>query len=209
MLALTSGVTHAQPGLVTATRTQPLRRSGLFHQGISVEPLNLGALQAVTSHGHASGIDVGIALHYDLGPNWSLHMPIELGEGGFGGGEGYGELAIVPGVLYRFRDRDDQRWVPYVGGGLRAGYAGVGKTLLGQPLVVACCHDWGDDSGHTGAGDPDVEDGSAAGAEAWAGIEWNRTRWFSLQLAGAVAYERVAATSVIVFRETLGFRLSI
>lgn len=212
-LVLLAAHAQAQPGLVTSTANvteeAPLQRSGLFHQGISVEPLNLGALQAITSHGKVSGIDLGVALHYDLGPNWSLHMLIELGEGGFGGGDGYGEAAIVPGVMYRFRSHEDQRWVPYLGGGLRVGYVGVGRTLVGLPLVIACCHDWGEDPNHTGKGDPNIEDGSASGGELWAGIEWDRTRWFSLQLAGAAAYERVAATSILVLRETFGIRLSI
>lgn len=209
-LALVSARATAQPGLEASSSDEALlRRSGLFHLGISLELMNLGSLQAITSHGKVVGVDFGIALHYDLGPNWSLHMPIEFGAGGFGNGAGYGELAIIPGVLYRFRSHDSQRWVPYVGGGLRAGYVGIGRTLVGLPLTVACCHDWGDDVHHTGKGDPNTENGSASGGELWAGFEWNRTRWFSVQLAGAAAFERVSATNILVFRETLGLRLSI
>jgi hypothetical protein len=88
-----------------------------------------------------------------------------------------------------------------------SGFVGVGRVLLGQPLVVACCHDWGDD-GH-GHSDPNTESTGVGGIDLWARLEWNRTRWFSVQLAGAVGFERVLATTVVVVRETIGVRFSI
>jgi hypothetical protein len=212
-IALSGSTARAQPGL-QAPIPPPLHEEGLFHGGISLELLDLGAFQAITSHGWASGADVGIAVQVDLGPRWALKVPIEFGYGGSKDGSHYGELAIVPGVIYRFRDRDDERWVPYVGGGLRLGVVSIGKTLLGKPLDpvnVACCHDW--DFGHHGDGggghaDPYMEDSGTTSPELWAGVAWNRTRWFSLQFAGALGYERVLATSVIVARESVGARFT-
>jgi len=203
IMALLSSTALAGPGL--APEEPPLRKAGLFRQGITIELLALGGMQAITPHGTASGADAGIAFQWDLGPRWALRVPIEFGVGGLTSGEGYGELLAIPGVVYRFRNHDDQRWVPYLGGGMRFGSVGIGKSLVGQPLVVACCHDWGDSDGHP---DPNTDTELVWGTELWAGVEWNRARWFSLQLAGALGYERILATSVVVLRETLGFRLA-
>jgi hypothetical protein len=203
VVALLSSTALAQPGL--APEQPPVHKAGLFHQGIAIELLDIGGIQAITSHGSASGVDGGIVLQWDLGPRWAIRVPIELGVGGFARGEGYGELLAIPGVVYRFRSYDDQRWVPYLGGGVRFGAVGIGNALVGQPLVVACCHDWGDSDGHH---DPNIQSSTAWGTELWAGVEWNRTSWFSLQLAGALGYERILATAVVVLRETLGLRFS-
>jgi len=202
LVALVPGTVFAQPGLEQAHAP---REDGLFHAGISVELVDLGGMQAFTPHGWASGIDAGIAVQWDLGPRWAIRVPIEIGVGGFAKGEGYGELLVIPGVVYRFRDDERQRWVPYLGGGVRFGSVGIGHVLLGEPLVVACCHDWGDGDGHS---DPNTDSAAAVGTELWAGIGWHRASWFSLELAGAAGYERVLATRVIVLRETVGVRLA-
>lgn len=216
-ITLSGSAAGAQPGLQAPTPDVPpqgpsLHKEGLFHGGISLELLDVGAFQAITSHGSASGADVGIAMQIDLGRRWALKIPIEFGFGGSKDGAHYGELAIIPGAIYRFRDRDGQRWVPYVGGGLRLGVVSIGKTLLGKPLDpvnVACCHDWhSDHGGGSSHSDPYMEDAGTTSPELWAGVAWNRTRWFSLQLAVALGYERVSATSVVVARETLGARFT-
>jgi hypothetical protein len=215
---MTPTMTPAPSGFVYPP--PPLGRSGYFGAGLSVEPLNLGSIQAITSHGSAAGVDVGVAAQLDVGTRWALRLPIEFGAGGFGKGAGYGELVVIPGALYRFRDDADQALVPYVGGGLRLGFVGIGKKLVGEPLVaarmvIACCHDWGDhdDLGGGGSSDPNTDTVSTVSGgisvEAWGGYEWHPSRWFSVNLAGAVGYERLKSTTVIVFRETLGIRLSI
>jgi hypothetical protein len=214
-LSIAGTATAQPPGMQPATPiAEPaLHKEGILHAGISIEPLGIGAIHAITPHGTVTGLDLLIALQVDLGPHWAFRLPIELGAGGTTSGAGYGELAIIPGAIYRFRSSDDQRWVPYVGGGLRLGVVDIGRTLVGKPLqltpVPLCCHDW--DWDHGGHSDPNAEDTSTlAGGpspELWAGTEWNPSRWFSLQLAGAIGYERVFATSVVVIRETLGLRL--
>ena len=204
VLALAPAVAHAQPG-VADPAPGPVREDGLFHAGVSVDLVDLGALQAFTPYGRASGVDAGITVQWDLGPQWAIRVPIELGVSGFAKGEGYGELLMIPGVIYRFRNDERQRWVPYLGGGVRLGSVGVGNALLGKPLVVACCHDWGDGDGH---GDPNTESTLAMGAELWVGAGWHPTSWFSLEIAGAAGYERVLATRVFALRETLGVRIA-
>src|SRR6478672_7323955 len=147
MILLGSSLARAQPSLTPPIGEAPipLHKEGLVHGGVSLELLDVGAMQAFTRYGSAKGADVGVALQIELGPHLAIKLPIEFGYGGSVNGAHYGELAIVPGVVYRFRDRDDQRWVPYVGGGLRFGAVSIGKTLVGEPLgatPVACCHDF-------------------------------------------------------------------
>jgi hypothetical protein len=193
----------------------PLGKSGILGGGLSIEPLDLGSIQAITSHGWARGLDVGVLAQIDLGTRWALRLPIELGAGSFGHGAGYAELAVIPGALYRWRNHADQALVPYVGGGLRFGFVGIGKSLVGQPLLSACCHDWGDGDGWGGGGhsDPNTENTSVTEGglsfEIWGGYEWHPSRWFSIHLAGAIGYEHLLETTVIVLRETLGVRVSI
>ena len=221
MMLLLGSTANAQPSLTSPTvpideAPITLHKEGM-HGGVSLELLNIGAFQAITSHGSAKGVDVGVALQIDLGQHLAFKLPIELGYGGSTNGAHYGELAIVPGILYRFRDHDGQKWVPYVGGGLRFGAVSIGKTLVGEPLdpiAVACCHDlhWDHSSSSGNDSDPYMEDASATDGgmspELWAGFAWNGTRWFSVQFAGALGYERLLGTSVIVARETIGARFT-
>jgi hypothetical protein len=210
---LAASTAEAQPGLrpPATARATATRDVGLFGGGFSIDLLDVGSVQALSSHGHAVGLDVGVGLQLERG-RWALRLPIEFGAGGFGHGAGYAELAIIPGALYHVDRGPEHRWVPYLGGGLRFGAVDIGRTLVGLPLgtqFAACCHDWDWGDGDGGGGDPDTEsDGVAASPELWAGFDWNPRRWFSLHIAGALAYERVLATDVIVARETMGMRFS-
>jgi hypothetical protein len=207
---LTAHAAHAQPGLAPTppdAAPAPLPKAGLFGVGFSIDLLGLGAIQAITSYGHASGVDVQLALQWDLDSHWALRLPIEFGVGGLTSGAGYGELAIIPGAVYRFRDAAGQRWVPYLGGGLRLGSAGIGNLMINRPLVVACCHDWG--SSHSGKPDPNVDAEASTGLDLWGGVEWTPTSWFAIQLAGAAGYEHMGGVSVLVLRELVSLRLAI
>ena len=223
-LGLSSGTARAQPGMQSGVQTpdpavapggpsepEPVK-SGLLHQGISVELLDLGAMQVHAPGGTVHAVDLGIGFRYELDAHWVIRVPIELGAGGFGTGAGYGELAILPGVLYQVRDHADQHGVPYLGAGARFGFASIGKTLVGQPIAIACCHDWFDDS-HSGKGDPNSDDVSvtdgAPSVELWAGYAWNVSRWFALELDGALGYERLVGKNVYLVRETLGIRVTL
>lgn len=219
LLMASSSASAQAPGEMAATTpaVPELHRSGAFHLGIGIEPPYFGSIQAITPYGHAAGLDVGIALQVDIGKHWAIRTPLELGSGGFGNGAGYGELAFIPGVIYRFRDTDDQRWVSYVGGGTRFGLGGIGRVLINQPLKtqtrnVACCHDWGDGGGWSGGGggghaDPNTElVVIGLSPEVWFGGELRVNRWLLVNLAGSVGFERTNSTSVFVLRETIGLR---
>jgi hypothetical protein len=217
-LFLASPASAQAPGEVATTppKVPALHRSGGLHLGVHLEPPYLGSIQAISAFGHAVGTDVGIAVQVDLNKRWAFRLPLELGAGGFGDGAGYGELALIPGLLYRFRDTDDQRWVTYVGGGTRFGLGGIGRVLINQPLIVqsqnvACCHDWGDGgwSGGGGGGhsDPNTELVIIGlSPELWVGGELRLSRWVLVNFAGSVAFERTNSTSVVVLRETVGLR---
>ena len=217
-LWMTSPASAQAPGemAVRPPAVPALHRSGGFHLGVAIEPPYFGSIQAITAFGHAAGLDVGIALQVDISKRWAVRTSLELGSGGFGNGAGYGELAFIPGFLYRFRNTDDQRWVPYVGGGTRFGLGGIGRVLINQPLMnqtraIACCHDWGDDgwSGGGGGGhaDPNTElVFIGLSPEAWFGVELRLSRWLLVNVAGSVAFERTNSTSVFVLRETIGLR---
>ena len=83
----------------------------------------------------------------------------------------------------------------------------LGRILVNQPLIVACCDDWGDGDGQS---DPNTE-GFLIGLspEAWVGIEVRLSRWLSLNFAGSLGFQRAVSTSVFVLRETVGLRVTI
>jgi hypothetical protein len=191
----------------------PLHRSGKFHLGLSAQA-DLGMIQGITRHDYAGGVDLLVGARLDLDPHWALRLVTELGAGGFGHGAGYGELAIVPGAVYRYRTADDQTWVPYLGGGLRLGLVGIGNVLVGEPVSIACCHDWGGGglSGGGGGGhaDPDVHTVfTGVSPEVWGGVDLRLADWLSLTFDGALGFERAVSTSVVVLRETIGVRVSL
>jgi hypothetical protein len=61
-------------------------------------------------------------------------MPASFAVAG-SGDDSFGHLALSPALLYRFLDDTDQRWVPYVGLGLRLGVMVAGRHLLGRPVT--------------------------------------------------------------------------
>lgn len=200
------------PLLVAVLASTPpagdLPRSGYFGAGFSLEPLALGPAQAFSGGGAAVGVSFQAAIQVDLGTRWALRLPLELGVGGTGDAT-FAELGFTPGVLYRWRDDADQRWVPYLGGGLKLGAAGAGRDLLGLPLVTVQALDIDIDHHHGGESDPNLESRVGAFPELWAGVEWHPNRWFSLNLGGAYTYVRVAGTNVHLLHERVGLRFSL
>lgn len=195
--------------VLAAAPASPLPRAGHFGAGFNVEPLALGSVQAHSAGGTAVGVSLQTALQFDLGPRWALRLPLDLGVGGSRPAN-FAELGISPGLLYRWRDDADQRWVPYLGAGLRLGAVGAGRRLLGQPLVMTQqlrSMDW--DSDGDGADDPNFESMARASPELWAGVEWRPSRWFALTVSGAYLYTRLMGTGVHVLHERVGLRLSL
>jgi hypothetical protein len=185
-----------------------LPRSGYFGAGFNLEPLSIGPMEAISGGGVAGGVIFQAAIQLDLGPRWALRFPLELGVGG-AGDSSFAEAGFTPGVLYRWRDDADQRWVPYFGGGIKLGVVGAGRELIGAPLVNSVqaldihFHD-----GHSSS-NPNVETNVGAFPELWAGIEWHPTRWFSLNLGGAYTYTRVLGTNVHLLHQRVGMRFSL
>ncbi|RKG85512.1 hypothetical protein D7W82_19320 [Corallococcus sp. CA049B] len=182
-------------------------RSGYFGAGVNLEPLSLGPVQAFSGGRVAVGISLQAALQVDLGSRWAFRLPLEVGVGGSGDST-FSELGVTPGLLYRWRSDADQRWVPYLGGGLKLGAAGAGREFLGLPLVTTVQSlDFDDDDGDSD--DPNFESRLGAFPEVWAGVEWHPNRWFSLNVQAAYTYVRVLGTNVHLLHERVGVRFSL
>ncbi|MBN8467490.1 hypothetical protein JYJ95_13290 [Corallococcus exiguus] len=184
-------------------------RSGYFGAGVSLEPLSLGPVQAFSGGRVAVGITLQAAFQVDLGARWAFRLPLEVGVGGSGDST-FSELGVTPGLLYRWRHDADQRWVPYLGAGLKLGAAGAGREFLGLPLVTTVQSldlDFDDDDGDSD--DPNFESRLGAFPEVWAGVEWHPNRWFSLNVAAAYTYVRLLGTNVHLLHERVGVRFSL
>ncbi|RKH42930.1 hypothetical protein D7Y23_30280 [Corallococcus sp. AB050B] len=186
-------------------------RSGRFGAGISLEPISLGPIQAFSGGRTAVGISLQAAFQVDLGARWAFRLPLEVGYGGSGDAT-FSELGVTPGLLYRWRSDADQRWVPYLGAGLKLGAVGAGREFLGFPLITSVqsldldFDDFDDDDGES---DPNLESRLGAFPEVWAGVEWHPNRLFSLNLGVAYTYVRILGTNVHLLHERVGVRFSL
>ncbi|RKH88610.1 hypothetical protein D7Y21_13970 [Corallococcus sp. AB045] len=157
----------------------------------------------------AVGISLQAAFQVDLGARWAFRLPLEAGVGGSGDST-FSELGLTPGLLYRWRSDAAQRWVPYLGAGLKLGAAGAGRAFLGLPLVTTVQSlDFDFDDGDGDSDDPNFESRLGAFPEVWAGVEWHPNRWFSLNVAAAYTYVRLLGTNVHLLHERVGVRFSL
>lgn len=187
---------------------QELPESGILAAGINIDPVELGVAEAFSAGGSAVGVRASAGVQIDLGPRWALRVPVVVASAVGSGDAGFAEIDLVPGVVYRFRNVQDQRWITYLGGGLKLGAWGADRAFLGQPLVaVAVARDF-DDLGD-GGDDPNFETTIGVGVEGWAGAEWRPNRWFAMtfELTGAAMSINGAATLAV--SESIGLRLSI
>ncbi|MBN8232616.1 hypothetical protein JYK02_34370 [Corallococcus macrosporus] len=193
--------------LASTANAGDVPRSGYFGAGINLEPLALGPMQAFSGGRVAVGVTLQAALQVDLGSRWALRVPLEVGTGGSGDST-FSEVAVTPGLLYRWRSDAGQRWVPYLGGGLKLGAAGAGREFLGLPLVTTVQSldlDFDDGDGES---DPNFESRLGVFPEIWAGVEWHPNRWFALNLGAAYTYVRLLGTNVHLLHERVGVRFS-
>ncbi|NOK11157.1 hypothetical protein [Corallococcus exercitus] len=184
-------------------------RSGYFGAGVNLEPLAVGPMQAFSGGRTAVGISLQASFQLDLGSRWAFRLPLEVGVGGSGDAT-FSEVGVTPGLLYRWRDDANQRWVPYFGGGLKLGAAGAGRELLGLPLVTTVQSldlDFDDDG--DSESDPNFESRLGVFPEVWAGVEWHPNRWFALNLGAAYTYVRLLGTNVHLLHERVGVRFSL
>lgn len=196
-LAALVAQTATPPPAQTATRTPPppLGESGLFEHGINLDLIEVGALQAFGPGGSAAGIVLALGPELDLGPRVALRVPLRLGVAGSAAGSSisssFAELVIAPGVVYRFREDRDQRWVPFVGGALDLGAFELGRHLLGL-------------APSPGVSQSFVKLGIAP--EALGGVLYCPAHVFAVRFAASYTYMLVAHTSAHALTETVDVR---
>jgi len=191
-----------------------LPRAGGLGRGLTFDPFEIGATQAFGPGGTAYGVRAAVGFQLDIDARWAFRMPIVFGGAISGDHAGYGELDVVPGVVYRFRDDADQPWVPYVGGGMKIGAWGAHLAMLDRPLVeppaAAALLDWDWDEHHgDGDGDPNIVTSAGAGVELWAGAEWRPNRWFALTPELTYSRVRVDGVSVQALSESVTIRFTL
>jgi hypothetical protein len=187
-----------------------LPRSGRFGAGVGVQPLAIGLAEAISDGGGDLGLALTTAVQIDLGARWALRLPVAM-DFTYGGGNGtFVDLTFTPGLLYRWRHDPDQRWVPYLGAGLRLGAVGARRDLLGLPLVATTlAHEH--HGGHHFFGhhdDPDFDATLTAGPELWAGFDQHLNRWCALDWSFAYGWMHVDGVGIHRFRQTVGLRLT-
>ncbi|NPD28918.1 hypothetical protein [Corallococcus exiguus] len=91
---------------------------------------------------------------------------------------------------------------------MKLGAAGAGREFLGLPLITTV-QSLDFDDGDGDSDDPNFESRLGAFPEVWAGVEWHRDRWFSLNVQAAHTYVRVLGTSVHLLHERVGVRFSL
>lgn len=135
----------------------------------------------------------------DLGPAWALRLPLVILVASGGTEQGYAEIAVVPGVIYRFRSRAAERFTPYVGGGVKLGGFGADRPLLGKPLIAAVQQplDLDEHHGDHHTDDPNFDSRAGIGAELWLGasLHAGRVVSFDFELSGSL----VPVDGVLVF----------
>ena len=159
-----------------------------------------------------AGAGVALIPQFDLGPRWAFRIPISV-DATFGSSPGgYAGISLTPGLVYRWRRRQDQAWIPYAGGGLKLGTFGAGHALLGLPPIpvagIFIGHHHLDLDGGGHADDPNFEVGLRVAPEVWAGLEGHPSSWLSVDLGASYAWLRLAGENVHLVRELIGLRLS-
>lgn len=205
-----------QPALPGATPAAPppeppLGKSGAFGKGINVEAA-LAVVQVVAPGGVEGGVGLALIPQYDLGARWAVRVPIAVDVTFASSPGGYADLSLTPGLVRRWRRHQDQAWVPYLGGGVKLGSFGAGRSLLGLPEVTTSAlfigHHHIDVDGHGHADDPNFEVGLRVAPELWAGLEVHPCSWFSFDLGATYAWIRLSGENLHLLREMIGLRLS-
>jgi hypothetical protein len=193
-----------------AAAQEELPKEGLFASGIGVIPVSLGPIQAFSKGGHALGLRLAAGAQIDLGPRWAVRVPVVIAGASGGSLSDYVEIDVVPGVLYRFRDRVNEGFTPYVGAGVKLGGFGADRPLLGKPVVAVLRpavsrNDLFDEHHHS---DPNFDAAASIGAELWAGGSWHASRLLSLDFDLTGAFVPVDGALIAVVAETAALRFT-
>ena len=197
-----------------------LNSSGRFHRGIGIELLGVGPVGVWTRFGSGGGVAVTTAVQLDLGPRLALRLPVSADSTLRHGDAAYVGLAFSPGLVYRWRSVDDQRWVPYAGAGLRLAASGVRRDFLGEPLVTSTTtitgplhlHDLDDHHGSIFGShhdDPNVDTHGTVAPELWAGMEFHASRWVAMIMGATYAWMRFDSEHVHLLRGTIALRATL
>ena len=205
-------VTQA-PSLAPDDLPTDLPESGRFGCGIGIELLGLGATQSATRFGYAGGLSLYTAVQIDMGPQWAFRLPISLDFTERAGDVAYGALAFTPGMVHRWRYAVDQRWIPYVGLGVRLASQEVRRDFVGLPelptVTAALFDDHEHHFGGGGANDPNLEGHLSIGPEVWLGYELHTNRWTAWNFGLTYSFSNVDGIIVHVVRETVGIRFTL
>jgi hypothetical protein len=174
----------------------------------------MGLAEAFTSRHTATGLYLVSAYQADLGPRWALRIPLSVDSTVRHGDAAYLALALSPGMVYRWRQEQDQRLVPYAGGGLRLASLGVRRDFVDQPLVENAAlfidghHLDGPDGSHH-RDDPNVDLHGSLAPELWGGLEYHPSRWIAVIFGVTYSVTRVSDHTIHLVREGASFRVTL
>jgi len=171
-----------------------LGKSGRFGLGLHIE-LDFGWAEIFAPQSSLAGAVASLAFQFDLGPRWAFRLPASFVLAGSGTAS-FGEFALSPSLLYRFRSTTEQPWVPYVGLGLRLGSALGGRRLLNRPVTATASPD-GCPSGHYRGRttyDSNEDCSLFVSPEPQVGIEWHPNRLVSLDAALSYSFAHFSSS---------------
>ena len=196
-----------------AHATELLGKSGRFGLGLSLEA-ELGWAQAFASSSSLAGATAALALQFDLGPHAAFRLPLSFVFAGSGNDE-FGQLALAPTFIYRFRSQQDQELVPYLGLALRVGSILAGRHFLGRPVTGVAGPDSCPDSKEhpRGANAPIPDCSFLVSPEPLVGLEWHTSQLFSIDIAASYSFVHFSSSEglarwVSVLQIYLGPRVS-
>jgi len=177
-----------------AQAPEPLGKSGRFGLGLSLEA-DLGWAQIFADSSSLAGATAALALQFDLGPRAAFRLPLSFVFAGSGNDE-FGQLALAPAFIYRFRSQPDQELIPYLGLGLRMGAGVAGRHFLGRPVTGTAGPDSCPDSKEhpRAAGAPIPDCSFFVSPEPVVGVEWHTSRIFSLDLAASYSFAHFSSS---------------
>jgi len=195
------GLPDAGPSVAVTPATDPtapapeaLGKSGRFGLGLSLEA-DLGWAQIFADSSSLAGATAALALQFDLGPRAAFRLPLSFVFAGSGNDE-FGQLALAPTFIYRFRSQTDQEIIPYLGLGLRVGAGVAGRHFLGRPVTGVAgpdsCPDSKEHPRRAGAPIPDCS--FFVSPEPVVGLEWHASRIFSLDLAASYSFAHFSSS---------------
>jgi hypothetical protein len=184
----------ANPASPTASAHEALGKSGRYGLGLSLEA-DLGWAQVFATSSSLAGAMAALALQFDLGPAAAFRLPLAFAFAGSGNDE-FGQLALAPTFIYRFRTQQDQEIVPYLGLGLRMGAVLAGRHLLGRPVTgVAGADSCPSSKEHPrGSTDPIPDCSFFVSPEPVVGLEWHTSRIFSLDIAATYSFAHFSSS---------------